>query len=550
MLNSHKSHKIDKWLILGILLIGLVLRTCGIGFGLPYEYHVDEDQYVRQAATMGSTGLIPANWFNPPLLKYIYLAEFSGLYVIGRLSGQYASVKDFGSQLSLDPTWLYLLARWTSVLMSTITIYLVYRIGVKAYSRTVGILSGFMMAIAFLPVREAHFAVNDSAATLWIVIILLAAIGIQQSTEWRWYILAGIALGLGFATKYHVLLCIPTILLAHFLSKCDKWNVKSFSKLLTCFAISVAVAIMVSPYFVLSIKEVWQDAYRLIWSGQYGFGGWEIDPSGGFLFYTKTLIWGLGWVAVIICIFGIMYAIFHHTAEDIVIISLPLILFVFLGRQNMYFGRFILPIIPSLFLLSTNLINSVAGILFQKTLPQRIFLVSVVACFSMQPVLSSIRFAEILNREDTRTIAKNWIEENIPEGAKVAMDWQFHTPPLSTREKPVAGSGKVFDIWYPDFTMGKGLSDHPLEWYRINGYEYLISSSFIYNMQLIEPIENTKRNRFYSDLPEQTTLLVSISPGLGHAQRFIFDEIYGPAISLWERERPGPTINIYKLKNQ
>jgi hypothetical protein len=30
---------------------------------------------------------------------------------------------------------------------------------------------------------------------------------------------------------------------------------------------------------------------------------------------------------------------------------------------------------------------------------------------------------------------------------------------------------------------------------------------------------------------------------------FIFDEIYGPAISLWQRERPGPTIKVYRLKH-
>ena len=551
MINTYKSRKLDTWLIIGVLLIGLVLRSRGVDFGLPYEYHVDENQYVRQAATMGNAGLKPADWFNPPFLKYLYLAEFGGLYFVGHLSGQYSSIQDFGNQLSLDPTWLYLLARWTSVLMSTVTVYIVYLIGAKGYNRRVGVISGFLTAIAFLPVREAHFAVNDTAATLWVTIVLLSAIGIQQSRQWRWYLLAGIALGLGFATKYHVLICIPTIIIAHFLTPGRSWQIKSLNRLIACFAISVGTAIIASPYFLISINEVWEDAYRLIWSGQYGFAGWEIDPSGGYLFYLKTLVWGLGWAGALISTISIFYAFFHHSATDIILVSLPLILYIFLGSQSMYFGRFFLPAISSLILLSTNMIVQFSKSFFKNPLLQSLFLISLVVIFSLQPLLASIRFGELLNQEDTRTMAKKWIEKNIPEGARIAMDWQFHTPPLSTREKPIAETGKVYEIWYPDFTLGKGLSDHPLDWYKSKGYEYLISSSFIYEMQLCDPLENTKRNQFYSSLSETTTLLATFSPGNpGENQSFIFDEIYGPAISLRQRMRPGPTINIYKLNSQ
>jgi hypothetical protein len=28
---------------------------------------------------------------------------------------------------------------------------------------------------------------------------------------------------------------------------------------------------------------------------------------------------------------------------------------------------------------------------------------------------------------------------------------------------------------------------------------------------------------------------------------FIFDELYAPAISLWQRQRPGPTITIFRI---
>jgi hypothetical protein len=35
----------------------------------------------------------------------------------------------------------------------------------------------------------------------------------------------------------------------------------------------------------------------------------------------------------------------------------------------------------------------------------------------------------------------------------------------------------------------------------------------------------------------------------GDEPPFLFDEIYGPVISLWQRERPGPTIRVYQIAN-
>ncbi|HQH12583.1 MAG TPA: hypothetical protein PLS31_09180, partial [Candidatus Sumerlaeota bacterium] len=56
---SKKLCKPEALVLFGILLAALALRVWGIGFGLPYEYHVDEVQYVCQAASMGSRGLEP-----------------------------------------------------------------------------------------------------------------------------------------------------------------------------------------------------------------------------------------------------------------------------------------------------------------------------------------------------------------------------------------------------------------------------------------------------------------------------------------------------------
>jgi hypothetical protein len=62
------------------------------------------------------------------------------------------------------------------------------------------------------------------------------------------------------------------------------------------------------------------------------------------------------------------------------------------------------------------------------------------------------------------------------------------------------------------------------------------------------PEQDKQRSSFYARLPQQTTLIKEFYPNdSGIESPFIFDEIYGPAISLWQRERPGPTIKVYQV---
>jgi hypothetical protein len=539
---------IERSLIALIFITALLVRIWGINFGLPYEYHVDEDQYVRQAATMGANGLEPANWYNPPFLKYILLGEYGLLYVIGKSLGMFASTADFGSQMTIDPTWLYLLARLTSVLFGTFTILIIYWIGDRAYNRKVGILGALFVAVAFLPVRESHFAVNDAAVTFWMMLALLAAVRILRSPDWRWYALGGIAMGLGFATKYIALIAIIPLLIAHFYTPGAIRNKQAYSRLITLLILMVVSAVLASPYFILTPGKVLANASELFLSGQQGFGNWQIDPTGGFLFYIKTLIWGLGSGFLLLNIVGMLGALIRHDPVDLVILSIPVLMFLYLGSQQMYFGRFMLPLIPPMIILAASFLEKFVISIFTTSTSRRLGLIVLVILFIAQPLSSTIRFDMLMSRVDTRTLAKQWVEQNISEGAGIAMDWPFFCAPLSTKEIPKADANRTYQVWVSEFGFGEGLFDHPLEWYLANGYDSLIACSYIYQIQLVDEDDNKLRQKFYQSLDERLTLVKEIQPYDGKNELdFIFDEIYGPAVSLWQRERPGPTIKIYKI---
>jgi hypothetical protein len=170
--------------------------------------------------------------------------------------------------------------------------------------------------------------------------------------------------------------------------------------------------------------------------------------------------------------------------------------------------------------------------------------VVLVAAGLAQPLISSIRHNVLLTRTDTRTLAKEWIEKNIPAGAKIAVEWRTHGPPLATAERSVPYAAREFAAEIFELA---GLSEHPVAWYGDQGFEYLVTTSFIADNPLVNPDKDRARQAFYQELPQKLQLIQTFSPATnGTNPSFIFDEIYGPFISLWERERPGPVLKVYK----
>jgi hypothetical protein len=153
------------------------------------------------------------------------------------------------------------------------------------------------------------------------------------------------------------------------------------------------------------------------------------------------------------------------------------------------------------------------------------------------PLALSVRHDVLLTRRDTRTLAKEWIEENLPAGSKIGTDWPVFGPPLSREQYDVK------EIW------DAGLSAHPLNWYREKEFDYLVTTSFIYEIPLLDDELERRRVDFYAALDRELELVRVFTPGKdGVEPPFVINEQYGPAVALWQRERPGPVLKLYRIK--
>ncbi len=149
--------------------VALVLRLWSVDWQLPYQFHNDEQNYLGVAMIAWAHGdPNPHRFLNPSLLAYVDTV----LYLL--LGGAQAEAfrvfaEAFGRHV-WDPKGFYLIilaARAIVALLGTATIPVVYLAGKELFNRRTGLFAAWFMAVAFLHVRNSHYATNDVAATFF-----------------------------------------------------------------------------------------------------------------------------------------------------------------------------------------------------------------------------------------------------------------------------------------------------------------------------------------------------------------------------------------------
>jgi hypothetical protein len=536
-----------------IFTLALALRLWGIRFGLPYTYHYDEPYYVGNALKLG-TGVIGEIW-SPFAFLNILFVEFAAFFLTGRLAGLFHSAAEFEQFYRNDPTYFYLIGRITTAFLGAATALLCCQLGNKFFNRKIGLISGIFLAVSFLHVRDSHFAVPDITATFLVVLTMLLIINSLQKKSLLILTLASVAAGLAVSTKWTVWPIVISIELEVFylarIRNERNWITGLLGLSLLTGAVFLISFLIAGFQFVIVPNEVMKYIMTEFKYGQsHGFGVWIVDTLPGWLFYLKTLLIGIGWPMLLSAIAGLGWLFFellnHRKKEYAILLSFPVIYYGYMGSTSHYFARYSLLLIPFISIFAAYLTVRLTDILMKWNQGiAKLTLAGLMTLILLQPFIYSIRFDYLMTQVDTRTIAKNWIEENLPDEAKIATDLDIYSPPLSTKENPVPQSTRNYQVIQPGFY---GLFKGQASDYRNLGVDYLITSSFLDEVTLVNAERQNSRTKFYHDIDNEYTLIKSFYPGqVGQDPTFIFDEIYGPIASLWQRDRPGPVIKIYKV---
>jgi hypothetical protein len=548
-------------LILGlVLLAGLLLRLWGLRTGLPFLYNVDEGaHFVPRAIGMFDHSYDPGYFINPPaytyLLHFVFWLRWGGDGVREVFAG--------------DPTPVFALARAMSALLGTIAAGLLAWAGARFFDRRVALVAAVLMAVAFLPVHYGHFALNDAPTLAPLCLALVGVAGILHRGAFRWYALAGAGVGLAAATKYTAGIGVVPIVLAAALAPGPRG--RRALALVAAGAVTIAAFVIANPHALLSFEQFRDGLQEQSAASSDGGGKLGLEDTNGFSYYLGTLTWGFGWVPLLAAIGGGIWLMARDRRTAAVLIAPPVLFGLFMGLQDRFFARWLLPIYPFIALLAAWGAVQALDVLRERRLPRvPAWVPAAIAALVLgaQGLVYSVHNDIVLSRTDTRALTRAWMVENIPEGSKIVVEPVVPHPWVTDPGGPgsVTASGarwikrassklRVREDGKPvPFGRRVKLEDYErtlrpdlLSSYTRGGYCWLVSGSTQYGRAFREPDEVPWAIRYYDQLRREATVLFEVSPLEPGADEppFSFDDSFNYRPLSYER--PGPRMVVYRL---
>jgi 4-amino-4-deoxy-L-arabinose transferase-like glycosyltransferase len=401
---------------LAALLVGaLGIRLWGLKQGLPYVYNVDEaSNFVPTAVSFYFTHSWNPHYFvNPPAFSYLLHAVLAL-----RFGGKHAVAEAFAT----DPIATFAVARATSAVLGTAAVGFVYLTGSRLYDRRVGFVAGAVAAFSFLAVFYSHFALNDVPALLPLTVSVYGSAGVLVLGRRRDYAIAGAGLGLAAATKYtDGIALVPLVAaVAARAARGPGERRLALGGVALAGAVAVAAFVLANPHAVLSPHEWWQDVGRQERAAS-GFGKLGLGYDSGIAYYLWVLTWGFGWAPLAAAAMGAVVAFRRDVWRGLLLVPWPVLFIAFMGLQDRYFGRWLLPAIPALALLAGVGAVWLAD-LVRRPRARPVALVVLSAALVAQGLVYSVHVDRVMSRDDTRNRVRDWMVANVPAGSKVVVE--------------------------------------------------------------------------------------------------------------------------------
>jgi hypothetical protein len=437
-------------------------------------------------------------------------------------------------------------------------------------SRSAGLLAGLLLAVAFLPVYYAHFALNDVPTLVGVTLSLVGTAGVYRRGRLLDFALGGVGVGLACATKYTGGIVVLPLLAAAAVAPGLSLP-RRIGGLVLAGVLAGGAFVVANPYAVLDSA-----AFREGLRQQSEASGDDAGKLGqtyhsGYGYYLWTLTWGLGWIPLLLAAGGAVWLAIRAWRLALVLVPTPIVLILFLGSQERYWARWLLPAYPLLCLLAAAGAVGLAGgavALVRRRWAGPVVMGVVAALAAIQGLVLTIHNDRVLGREDTRALARSWLVANTPEGAKVVVEPVFPDQWAMDPGHPseVTGNGNRWRKWPTsrslvnnDGTLRKGvgrvvkLEDYErttrpelINAYVHGGYCWVVTGSTQYGRAQVASSEVPNAVRYYAELRKRADVVYRVEPWKKPV-KFSFDDSFDYRPLTYQR--PGPEIVIYRLRD-
>lgn len=385
----------------------------------------DEYNEVFEALRIGSGHVNLERWIKRFYL-YILAVEYGLYYAGGWVLGHFQGPMDFAAQVvrNLDP--LFLLGRMTSVLAGTATVGVLYVAGRRFFSRTAGVVAASLLAVTTFHVDLSQQAKVDALLGLLVALTLLLLLGIATAArptprDFGW---CGLVMALAVQTKGGAITLLVPLAVAWYL---QRGRIEAKGACWRAFGLAFLAGMIIgNPPIVLAPVHFAGKILGVV--GAVYTTPVNLVPSEipGYLAYPRFWWNYLGPVVSALTLAALVRTVLRPRREFLVLLSFVFVFFVAVGSlSSLVAPYYLIPILPAVFLLIGDAcaeadrwlagrIRSAVGIVGLRA--------GACALLLAVPAVKLYEHELSLAGPNTREIAREWIERNIPPGSRMLMD--------------------------------------------------------------------------------------------------------------------------------
>lgn len=508
----------DNLVIAAILAVAAIARFWALTFGLPHPAaRPDEEAVASLAGSYLQGNFAPSSFTYPPLFILVVAAVMWLVFwqMPSTLRRLRIPVVPGDPSTATSRT----LQRVLSATAGIASVWVLYRIGVKLFDRTTALVAAAFFALAFLHVRDSHFGVTDVPMVFMVLAAFLAIANLAQSGSHRDLTSAGILTGLAVATKYNAALLVLPACFALLDDPRHRSPAMRLGRIVAFGGIAAAAFLIVCPYALFDYPTFVNDVIEVSRHLARGHGP---DLGRGWSYHlTTTLRHGLGLPLLLAGILGLILLIYRTGRTGVLVGLFPLAYYAVSGSGRTVFARHALPTVPFLCLTAAYLVTTI-GEAMSSALRRPRWRTAVVATMAALVVwpsaMSVIAFNRLIGREDSRVLARRWIDAHFPAGTTILQLGQtnghafiYYEPEYVLSEIPSAARPTL--VILVSSPLASQDLDHTAPWVK---HEYDLQ----FAQQVVD--ENDSRNVYDRQ-----------------------DEFFVPLAGFHRVERPGPNLRVY-----
>lgn len=425
----------------------LLLRLAGLGWGLPNAYH-NQTYHPDELINYGVAQQIDLAHGRITPGFYHYGADyFIALSVVDKMVAAYGGGEP--SIQNWDAYWRFVgESIWAGRLMSAfagagcaVVAWLILR---RMTTRFGALFGAALVGIAPAFVVHSRFQTVDVFAAFWLFLSALfalrplgAAAGSEAESDparstgdLRDALLAGVFAGISTGSKYIGVLVILVLWITLGLGRKPRWWVNALAGTGAC----LLTFLVTNPGIFLDSAKFWADFEFELGHTATGHGLVFIGTSSGFLYHLGNLVIGIGLLATLAGLVGLIYASYRRHPWAIALLAFALVYYVVIGRAEVKFIRYTFPLLLPLCVGY----GYAMGTAFRSKTRRGLALTAVGVFaltgnpfFDFGGFIGAARYTFFMGGPDPRDEAAAYLRTVAPQGSVgIVKDPWFWTPPL------------------------------------------------------------------------------------------------------------------------